>query len=228
MRPVFDAAFREFGLPEAMRTDNGPPFASTGAGGLTRLAVQLGQARHPARAHRARQAAAERPARADAPDAEGGDGAAAGGHAAEQQARFDAFRRDYNDERPHEALGQDTPAAHYRPSPRRCPERARRALVRRRPCRPPGAHQRRDQVGRRARLRQRSLIGETVGVAETEDGDWIVRFADIDLGLIDRTSKRLRRFLRPGRGARKPPMNKPGNLSPMFPVHGVRPFLRTD
>jgi putative transposase len=49
-----------------------------------------------------------------------------------------------------------------------------------------------------------SLTGEPVGVAETEDGDWIVRFADIDLGLIDRTSKRLRRFLAPRPGRKEP------------------------
>ena len=73
-------------------------------------------------------------------------------------------------------------------------------------------------MGRRARLRQRGLVGETVGVAETEDGDWIVRFADIDLGLIDRTSKRLRRFAAARPGRREAPLNKPGKLLPMFPV----------
>jgi hypothetical protein len=39
-----------------------------------------------------------------------------------------------------------------------------------------------------------ALIGEPVGIAETEAGDWLIRFADIDLGIIDRRSKKLRRF----------------------------------
>ncbi|WP_218823841.1 hypothetical protein, partial [Inquilinus limosus] len=48
-----------------------------------------------------------------------------------------------------------------------------------------------------------ALIGETVGVAETQSGDWIVRFADVDLGLIDRNTRTLRRYraARPGRPA---------------------------
>jgi len=47
------------------------------------------------------------------------------------------------------------------------------------------------------------LVGEPVGIAETEDGDWIVRFADVDLGVIDRRSKKLRRFTAPRPGRRK-------------------------
>ena len=66
--PVLDAAFREFGLPLRLRSDNGPPFASTGAGGLSRLSVKLIKAGVPSRAHRARQAAAERPPGAAASD----------------------------------------------------------------------------------------------------------------------------------------------------------------
>lgn len=60
---VLDSAFQEFGLPKAMRSDHGPPLASTGAGRLSRLSV-CWQTRHPVRADRARQAAAERPPRA--------------------------------------------------------------------------------------------------------------------------------------------------------------------
>ena len=48
-----------------------------------------------------------------------------------------------------------------------------------------------------------ALIGEPVGIAETEAGDWLVRFADIDLGIIDRRSKKLRRFTA-GRPPRHP------------------------
>ena len=58
-----------------------------------------------------------------------------------------------------------------------------------------------------------TLRGEPVGVAETDSGDWIVRFADIDLGIIDRRSKNCMASARPGRAARKP--NKRGTVSPM-------------
>ena len=102
VRPVFEAAFCEFGLPLAIRSDNGPPFASTGAGGLSRLAVwwiKLGvkperiepgkpqqNGRHE-RMHRTLKAET-----ADPPAAT----------LSEQQRRFDAFRAIYNDERPHD------------------------------------------------------------------------------------------------------------------------------
>jgi hypothetical protein len=61
-----------------------------------------------------------------------------------------------------------------------------------------------------------ALIGEPVGVAETEPGDWLVRFAEIDLGVIDRRTKRLRRFT----AAR--PRPSPGKLSAMYPVYSAR------
>jgi hypothetical protein len=55
-----------------------------------------------------------------------------------------------------------------------------------------------------------SLIGEPVGIAETDAGDWVVRFADIDLGLIDRTSKRRRRFLAPRPGRKEANLEQTG------------------
>jgi len=102
---VFVRAFEAYGLPEAIRCDNGSPFGSRGAGGLTRLSVwwlKLGVEPHfirPAspqengrheRMHRTLKQQTSRPAAANA---------------AEQQARFDEFRKHYNEERPHEALG---------------------------------------------------------------------------------------------------------------------------
>ena len=69
--PVLDAAFVEFGLPLRLRSDNGPPFASTGAGGLSRLAVKVIKAGGSAGTHCPRQTAAERPARAAPPDPAG-------------------------------------------------------------------------------------------------------------------------------------------------------------
>jgi transposase InsO family protein len=78
VRPIFEAAFREHGLPLAIRSDNGPPFASPGAGGLSRLAVWWLKARHPAGADRCRQATAEWPSRAGSPHPQARDRGAAG------------------------------------------------------------------------------------------------------------------------------------------------------
>lgn len=116
---IFDSAFSEFGLPDAIRSDGGPPFASTGAAGLTRLSVwwlQLGirveriapgkpqqNGRHE-RMHRTLKADVE-------PQA----------NCRRQQAAFDLWRREFNDERPHEALGMRPPMRIYTPSKRRYP-----------------------------------------------------------------------------------------------------------
>jgi putative transposase len=123
---VFDSAFQEFGLPAAIRSDNGPPFASVGAGGLTKLSVwwlRLGirleriepgkpqQNGRQERFHRTLKAETAKPPRA---------------HQRAQQRAFDCFRREYNEERPHEALGQRPPSSAFALSPRRYP----RPLVR--------------------------------------------------------------------------------------------------
>jgi transposase InsO family protein len=123
VRAIFESAFRECGLPQAIRTDNGVPFASPAVAGLSRLAVwwiKLGivperiAAGHPEqngrheRMHRTlKQETASPPAR---------DRRA-------QQRAFDRFRREYNEERPHEALGLETPSAVYSASPREYPVR---------------------------------------------------------------------------------------------------------
>jgi len=204
---VIDAVLHEHGLPFAIRSDNGPPFAGTGAGGLTRLAVKwvkLGirlertdpaspqqNGRHE-RMHGTLKAEAASPP-ADTIEA--------------QQRRFDRFRAIYNDERPHEALGQQTPASHYRPSPRPYPERIEE------PRYDPELAVRRVRSNGEIRwggdliFLSETLVGEPVGIAETEDGNWIVHFADIPVGFIDRQTRKLRPFApaRPGRrkGARE-------------------------
>jgi putative transposase len=202
VQPVVDQAFRELGLPRAMRSDNGPPFASSSAaGGLTRLSVhwvKLGlrleriepgapqqNGRHE-RMHATLKAETSRPPAATL---------------AEQQTRFDSFRNDFNDNRPHEALGPVPPTSRYRPSPRRCPSKIEELwydaehAVRR--VRPNGEI----KWGGEPVFLSQALAGEPVGIAETEPGDWLVRFADIELGIIDRNTKRLRRFMA-GRPAR--------------------------
>lgn len=121
VRPVFEAAFGEYGLPVALRTDNGPPFAACSVSGLSALSlwwlklgilperITLGQpeenGRHE-RMHRTLKAETAAPPAADR---------------AAQQAAFDRFRTEYNTVRPHQALGQRPPATRYLPSPRPYP-----------------------------------------------------------------------------------------------------------
>lgn len=123
VQAVFAAAFREYGMPEAIRTDNGAPFASRAVAGISRLSIywmKLGivperiQPGHPEqngrheRMHRTlKQETAKPPASSRRA----------------QQNAFDRFRHEYNQERPHEALEQQTPASHYRSSPRVYPDR---------------------------------------------------------------------------------------------------------
>ncbi len=121
VRAVFEQAFRTYGLPSAIRTDNGVPFATTGIHGLSQLNVwwmRLGIQHqrilpaHPQqngaheRMHKTLKAGAIRPPR---------------GTLAAQQRAFNTFRALYNDERPHETLGGRPPGAFYRPSPRDYP-----------------------------------------------------------------------------------------------------------
>jgi putative transposase len=123
VRAIFEAAFREYGLPAAIRTDNGAPFASTAIAGLSRLAVwwmKLGivperiAAGHPEqngrheRMHRTLKQETAMPAAADR---------------RAQQRSLDDFRQEYNQVRPHEALAMETPASVYQPSPRQYPAR---------------------------------------------------------------------------------------------------------
>jgi transposase InsO family protein len=219
--PVFEQAFRTYGLPLSIRSDNGAPFGSTGAGGLTRLSawwLRLGieprfirpaspqeNGRHE-RMHRTLKAQTSRPPAASA---------------AEQQARFDAFRRHYNEERPHEALGQQPPADLYAPSPRPMPDRLEEPWydadheVRR--VRNSGEIQWRGELV----FVSLALVGQLVGIAELETGDHIVRFCDLDIGLINRR-RRFIRFAPPRPGLREP--DKPAansDLSAIIPVQNV-------
>lgn len=118
---VFDSAFREFGLPDAIRSDGGPPFASTGAAGLTKLSawwLQLGlrvERIAPGKPQQnGRHERMHRTLKADvAPQA----------NVRRQQPAFDRWRREFNDERPHEALAMRPPAKLYVPSSRRYPRK---------------------------------------------------------------------------------------------------------
>ena len=198
-KPVFEQAFQDYGLPEVIRTDNGGPFASTGPTGLTRLSVwwiKLGIRHERIDAGRPQQNGrherfhltlleAMQPAAADR---------------AEQADRFVAFARDYNEERPHEALGQRTPASVYRPSPRMMPERLPE------PAYPGEAAVR--KVRSKGEIKWQgtlvhvcsALAGEAVAVEETEGGLWQVRFFNVPIGVIDMHARKLRRRAVPVHG----------------------------
>jgi len=181
-RPWFEWAFREFGLPEAMRTDNGTPFAGRGVTGLSRLSVwwiklgirperiESGKPQQNGRHERMHRTLKQDTAK---PDMD------------RQQLRFDEFRHEYNDDRPHEALGQKTPASIYEPSPRRFPEKLREPEydhgVEIRTVRHGG------EIGfkRNYYFISELLAGEKVGLVEAADGKYEIRFGFHPIGILD-------------------------------------------
>lgn len=198
VRPLLIGAFREHGLPDAIRSDNGPPFASIGLAGLSRLSVwwlRLGiwpdriepgrpeqNGRHE-RLHRTlKRETATPPARTGR----------------RQQRAFDRFRREYNEERPHQALGMATPASRYCPSTREYPERLPELEY------PAGLELRRVEAHGDVSFRARrfflseTLAGEVVALEELEEG-WQVWFGPLELGLLERPGRRSARLelLRP-------------------------------
>ena len=188
---VFESAFKTFGLPKAIRTDNGVPFASPNAlFNLSRLSVwwlRLGIAierikpgnpqqngRHE-RMHLTLKLETTKPA---------------GANFLEQQARFDEFVDVYNTERPHQALDMDVPAEHYQSSPRPyCGlpdidypfhDNAVTVTTCGRIC----------YKRRKINLSQ-VFAGQTVGIKQTDDHIWLVSFMDYDLGYFDDETCRL-------------------------------------
>ena len=216
VRPVFEQAFRTYGLPMAMRCDNGAPFGSSAAGGLTRLSawwLKLGVQPHfiqPAspqengrheRMHRTLKRQTARPP-ADS--------------LAEQQVRFDDFRTHFNHVRPHEALGQTPPADRWQPSLRPLPERLED------PWYDPDHQVRRVRTNGEIKWRgehlfvSQALAGEIVGIAELDHGLHIVRFCNVDLGVIDQCGV-FRRFA-PLRHRLREATEDPNKVSTIIPV----------
>lgn len=184
-RLAFRALFREVGLPEAIRTDNGTPFASTAVQGLSALNVwwmQLGivhQRITPGcpqhngtheRMHRELKRETARPA-------------AATGRA--QQQRFDAFRQRYNEVRPHESLANATPASRWHPSPRPYPEQSPRPEYARtleiRRIGSAGTF----SWGGRPYFVSETLRGQDIGLEEIADGTWNLIYYRTLLARID-------------------------------------------
>lgn len=185
VRQALERTFREYGLPRAIRTDNGPPFAGAALGGLSPLAVwwiKLGilperiEPGHPEqngrleRLHRTLKAETASPPQATL---------------RAQQRAFQAFRQQYNTERPHEALGQKTPASCYTPSyreyPARLPELAYEAGVTVRRVRSNG------EIKWQGGLLYLSeaLRGEPVGLVPQDDRFWSLRLGPVQIGLLD-------------------------------------------
>jgi transposase InsO family protein len=187
---VMTRLFREYGLPAAIRSDNGPPFASTGLMGLTKLsvywmklgiAIERSRPAHPQdngrheRMHRTLKQETTRPAC---------------GNLLKQQEAFDRFVEQFNDERPHEALAMKPPGSLYVPSTRRYPEEL-----------PQFDYSSYDdvikvhrggtiQLSRRKAIRLTSaLVGQFVAIREEDDGRWLVSFLDLDLGHIGKDNR---------------------------------------
>ena len=203
---AFQQLFRERGLPVAIRSDNGLPFASpNGLYNLSRLSVwwlRLGIAierikpGHPQqngrheRMHLTLKKEATRPP---------------GANSLQQQARFDAFRHEFNTERPHEALAMQRPAERYTASPR--PYRGLPELAY-------PFHDRDIMVtacGRICMHRKKInistvLAGQRLGIKEVDDGIWLVSFMHYDLGYIDLEQRTLQTVDNPF-GTRLSPMS---------------------
>lgn len=212
-RPLIEAAFREYGLPRAIRSDNGPPFASIGVGGLSRLSVwwiKLGI--RPERITPGRPCENGRHERLHGTIKRDACEPAASSRRA-QQRRFDEFRRIYNNERPHEAIGDVAPSTIYRPSPRTYPERLPEIVY------PDHWQIRMARSNGEIKWRGEKLFigeaiaGEPLGLEESGGGEWRVHFGPVCLGAInhtgqfnrDRTPRRQRAPLR----ARMAPRHTP-------------------
>lgn len=190
VRPWFERTFREYGLPRALRTDNGPPFATPGPGQLSQLAVwwlKLGiqldriDPGHPEQNGRHERFHLTLQEETTTPPAR---------TPRQQQVRFDRLRHEFNTERPHEALGQQPPSrvhvASSRPYPPRLEDPWYDATHEIRRVRHNGEIKWRGELV----FISAAVRREIVGIAETERGDWIVRFMHLELGRIDRDTRR--------------------------------------
>lgn len=194
VRGVMEAAFRQYGLPGAIRSDNGEPFAGVGIAGLSRLSVwwlKLGieperippgepqkNGRHE-RMHRTLKEATARPPQLNL---------------RAQQKAFDRFRREYNEERPHEALDMRTPAELFVVSERSYPSRLQQPEY--------DAEWQVRSVGPCGTMRWNNakifvgsvLAGERIGLEPIGDGEWKLWFFGLPLGIFDERRGRIRKL----------------------------------
>lgn len=190
-RKGMEGVFKEHGLPRAIRSDNGVPFATKGVLGLSQLSawwlalgieherIEPGHPEQNGRHERMHLTLKRETARPAAKDMEG------------QQERFDAFRNYFNQERPHEALGQKTPASVHKESAQRL---SQEPLVL--------DYEGFDVVKKvhgNGQLNLRygrlfvgmALAGWRVGLLELDEGVWLANFAGKDLGVFEVGDKRL-------------------------------------
>jgi len=184
-KDVFEKAFKEYGLPLAMRTDNGTPFAGKSIGGLSRLSlwwIKLGimperiekgmpqqNGRHE-RMHRTLKSETVNPV---------------GINMADQQEKFDWFRMEFNEERPHEALGQIAPVKVYCRSKREYTDKIY-----------PGEYdvdyavrtvRQNGEIKFKGTLYYVSelLTGERIGLKEVAEGKWQINFRIQPIGILN-------------------------------------------
>lgn len=194
---VFEKTFQEYGLPKAIRTDNGVPFASANSlFNLSKLSVwwlRLGiqieriqpgcpqqNGRHE-RMHLTLKKEATKPA---------------GQNFLQQQAKFDEFLEEYNTDRPHEALDMKYPSEIYLRS-----DRNYQGLQ---PIEYP-LHDREIEVTSCGRIcigkmkinLSKVFMGQKLGLKEVSDGTWLVTFMDYDLGYFDIDSCRFEPLANP-------------------------------
>ena len=189
---VFEATFKEYGMPLAMRTDNGCPFASSSVLGLSELSVwwlRLGiKLQRTAPGHPEQNGRHERMHLTLKQDTTRPVGA----NMLSQQERFDHFRAVYNGERPHEALEMKTPGDLYVTSPRPYPTKLED------PNYPTHDFVRRVGNDGHAHFKGRAhhlyissaLRGQVVGLREEEEQLWRVNFMDLDIGFYDERTRR--------------------------------------
>lgn len=191
-RPRCERVFREYGLPGAIRTDNGEPFASTGLSGLSRLSlwwIKLGII--PERIQPGRPEQNPRHERLHG-TLKRGCGVQA--NLKQQQRAFDRFRYIYNTQRSHQSLGRNqTPAMHYQPSHRPYPTKLPELTY-------PDSY-----VVKRVRLSGNIgwvgrdwyvaalLYGELIGLQPIDDGVWLVYVGPVRVGRLDTRATRIER-----------------------------------
>lgn len=192
-KPIFEKAFRDFGMPEQMHTDNGPPFGSWNSlrrlsslaawfidVGVTPVYSDPGQpqqnGRHE-RMHKDLKAEATRPP---------------GKGWRSQQRKFDEFRKEYNEVRPHEALMMKTPSEVHKKSEREYPRRVQDWVY------PSEMSTKLVTVNGALRWKSEGLImvstalaGRYVGLEPVEDGIWIVYYRHVALGVLSERTQRV-------------------------------------
>ncbi len=191
VHPWFEWSFREYGLPDALRIDNGPPFASLSLGGISQLSkwwIQLGikperiepgqpqqNGRHE-RMHRSLKAAVVNPPKYSM---------------RAQQRAFDGFVIEFNEQRSHEALDRKTPSQVYQPSGRGYPERLPEVVY------DEGCHVR--QVRHNGEIKWQGqllyisqvLAKEPIALKQTDDAQWDIYFSFYLLGTYDGRKKKV-------------------------------------